>query len=91
VHAKLHDQSPHAERHGQWHAARKKFLWEVAMTPQAKCPMCANGVLTRTDGKLDQSGETYLPTTAWACDVCGCVRYDAAKVAAWRPTTASVS
>jgi len=46
--------------------------------------MCTDGVLTGTDGKLDQSGDTYLPTTVWACDVCGCVRYDAAQVAPWR-------
>ena len=54
------------------------------MTRTAKCPMCTDGILTRTDGKLDQSGETYLPTAIWACDTCGCVRYDAAKVAAWK-------
>src|ERR687887_489628 len=58
---------------------------EAAMTRTAKCPMCADGVLTGTDGKLDQSGNTHLPTTVWACDVCGCVRYDPANVARWRP------
>jgi hypothetical protein len=47
--------------------------------------MCTDGVLTGTDGKLDQSGNTYLPTTVWTCDVCGCVRYDPANVARWRP------
>jgi hypothetical protein len=54
------------------------------MTRTAKCPMCADGVLTTAEGKLDQSGETYLPTTVWTCDRCGCVRYDRAKVAGWR-------
>jgi hypothetical protein len=55
------------------------------MTPSAKCSMCADGILTRSDGRLDQSGETYLPTTVWTCDVCGCTRYESAKVVAWRP------
>jgi hypothetical protein len=52
--------------------------------------MCSDGVLTRTEGKLDQSGETYLPTTVWSCDVCGCVRYDPAKVT-WRSYKACAS
>ena len=54
------------------------------MSRRAKCPMCTDGVLTGSDGKLDQSGNTYLPTTVWTCDVCGCVRYDPANVARWR-------
>jgi hypothetical protein len=55
------------------------------MTRRAKCPMCTDGVLTGGDGKLDQSGHTYLPTTVWSCDLCGYVRYDPANVARWRP------
>ena len=54
------------------------------MSRRAKCPMCTDGILTATEGKLDQSGNTYLPTTVWACDVCGCVHYDAAREG-WRP------
>jgi hypothetical protein len=46
--------------------------------------MCADGVLTASEGKLDQSGHTYLPTTMWSCDTCGCVRYDAANSARWQ-------
>jgi hypothetical protein len=59
------------------------------MTRRAKCPMCKDGMLTASEGKLDQSGGTYLPTTTWSCDVCGCVRYDGAKASAWRGREAS--
>jgi len=55
------------------------------MTERAKCPMCAHGEVTRTEGCLDQSGTTYLPTTVWTCQDCGCVRYDPAPSARWRP------
>jgi hypothetical protein len=58
------------------------------MTRTAKCPMCNDGVLTGSDGKLDQSGNTHLPTTVWACDVCGCVRYDGAARVGWQPNQA---
>jgi hypothetical protein len=54
------------------------------MTRRAKCPICRDGVLTATAGKLDQSGNTYLPTTVWSCDVCGCARYEPAKATTWR-------
>ena len=54
------------------------------MTRRAKCPMCRDGFLTATEGKLDQSGGTYLPTTVWSCDVCGCARYEGAQASPWR-------
>jgi hypothetical protein len=46
--------------------------------------MCADGVLTATEGRLDQSGATYLPTTIWSCNTCGCARYESATRVAWR-------
>lgn len=55
------------------------------MTERAKCPMCGEGEVTRAEGCLDQSGTTYLPTTVWTCDVCGCARYEPAPAARWRP------
>ncbi len=55
------------------------------MTDRDKCPMCAAGEVTRSDGKLEQSGATYLPTAVWTCNLCGYVRYDPAMSAQWRP------
>jgi hypothetical protein len=46
--------------------------------------MCRDGFLTPAEGKLDQSGRTYLPTTVWSCEVCGCARYEPAKTSPWR-------
>ena len=54
------------------------------MTRTVKCPMCRDGFLTAGEGKLDQSGGTYLPTTVWSCAVCGCARYEGAKTSRWR-------
>ncbi len=54
------------------------------MTDRDKCPMCADGEVTRSEGKLDQSGTTYLPTVVWTCTLCGYVRYEPAPSARWR-------
>ena len=54
------------------------------MPETAKCPMCAEGMLTRSEGRLDQSGNTYLPTVVWTCDTCGCVKFEPATVVHWR-------
>ena len=35
--------------------------------------------MAKGEGKLDQSGQTYLPTVVWTCGVCGCK--------AWEPAT----
>ncbi len=56
------------------------------MIDRDKCPMCADGEVTRSEGKLEQSGATYLPTAVWTCNVCGYVRYEPAMAAHWRPT-----
>ena len=58
---------------------------ERAMSDRDKCPMCADGEVVRTEGQLDQSGATYLPTAVWSCALCGYVRYDPALSAHWRP------
>lgn len=54
------------------------------MDATTHCPACAHGTLAHGEGKLDQSGDTYLPTTRWACDTCGYVRYDPAVRMRWR-------
>jgi hypothetical protein len=48
------------------------------------CPMCRGGVLTRSQGRLDQSGGCYLPTVVWTCERCEYARYDPAVRAHWR-------
>ena len=55
---------------------------------QRKCPQCAKskgvangeGVLKPSPGKLDQSGDEYLPTTVWTCNTpyCAYKEWDAA-------------
>ena len=55
------------------------------MMERVKCPMCAQGEVTKAEGCLDQSGATYLPTSVWSCDVCGYVRYDPAPSTRWQP------
>jgi hypothetical protein len=59
------------------------------MKERAKCPMCPQGEVTRSEGCLDQSGATYLPTSVWSCDVCGYVRHDPAPSARWLPLKCS--
>lgn len=56
------------------------------MTEGARCERCLAGVIRRTEGKLDQCGNTYLPTTVWTCDVCGLASYEPARGTSWRTT-----
>jgi hypothetical protein len=49
------------------------------------CPICRDGVLTRSEGRLDQSGDSYLPTVVWTCERCEYTRYEPALHARWRP------
>lgn len=35
------------------------------------CPYCHKSDLVEGVGRLDQSGEQYLPTRTWTCDGCG--------------------
>ncbi|HZY04129.1 MAG TPA: hypothetical protein VFF02_11580 [Anaeromyxobacteraceae bacterium] len=46
--------------------------------------MCDQGVAVRGEGRLEQSGQTFLPTTVWTCDRCGYARYEAALGTQWR-------
>ena len=59
------------------------------MTESHRCPMCAEGELRHRDGRLEQSGNTYLPTTIWSCPACGYARWDPARGVAWRATDAA--
>jgi hypothetical protein len=48
------------------------------------CPICGGGILSRSEGKLEQSGDSYLPTVVWTCPRCEYSRYEAATRAHWR-------
>lgn len=54
------------------------------MPDSQPCPMCPDGEVVRSEGRLDQCGETYLPTVVWGCTTCGYARYEPATGAAWR-------
>ena len=55
------------------------------MTESHRCPMCGEGELRSREGRLEQSGNTYLPTTIWGCTGCGYARWEAARGVSWRP------
>jgi rubredoxin len=57
---------------------------EVAMS--ITCPMCHDEKLTRSEGRLDQSGESYLPTVVWRCARCEYTRFEPAVHAKWLST-----
>ncbi len=54
------------------------------MPENVQCPMCDDGVAVRGEGRLEQSGDTWLPTTVWTCGRCGYARYEPAPDARWR-------
>ncbi len=48
------------------------------------CPICHAGPLARGEGKLDQSGDSYLPTVVWSCGCCGYAHFEPALGRRWR-------
>jgi len=58
------------------------------MSEPRACPICRSGQLTRREGRLDQSGETYLPTSVLGCTVCGYVKWQPALGVRWRSSLA---
>ena len=56
--------------------------------PDLTCPICRNGVLERSEGRLDQSGESYVPTVVHRCRRCEYARFEPAVRAKWVPTFA---
>lgn len=46
--------------------------------------MCAGGELVRREGRLDQSGDTYLPTAVASCPRCGWASFEPAVGVRWR-------
>lgn len=54
------------------------------------CPMCRDGILEHREGRLDQSGDSYLPTSALRCPRCEYARFEPALRARWVPAVAPV-
>ncbi len=54
------------------------------MSDPRACPICAAGEMVRSAGKLEQSGDTYLPTTVSACTLCGYAKFEPAIGVHWR-------
>lgn len=54
------------------------------MAEPRPCPMCRDGELVRREGRLEQSGDTYLPTTTWTCGLCGYAKWEPAMGVRWR-------
>jgi rubredoxin len=55
------------------------------MSDRPVCPHCAQGEISRGEGRLEQCGDTYLPTEVWSCAVCGWIRFEPAVGTRWRP------
>ena len=54
-----------------------------------RCPVCGNSEMELSEGRLDQCGLTYLPTTVWSCPACEFASYAPALGTRWRPTDAA--
>lgn len=52
--------------------------------PEIACPICNGDTLVRGEGKLEQSGNSYLPTVVWSCGCCGYARFESALGGKWR-------
>ncbi len=48
------------------------------------CPICNASTLVRGEGKLEQSGDSYLPTVVWSCGCCGYARFEPALGRKWQ-------
>jgi len=55
------------------------------------CPICHGGTLARGEGRLEQSGESYLPTVVWSCGRCGYARFESAAGKRWQPAERNAS
>lgn len=54
------------------------------MSDARACPFCRSRPLARREGRLEQSGETYLPTVVWSCAVCGYEKWQPALGVRWQ-------
>lgn len=54
------------------------------MSEPRSCPMCDGGEMVRREGRLEQCGDTYLPTTVWSCALCGYAKFEPAMGVRWK-------
>jgi hypothetical protein len=54
------------------------------MSEPRTCPMCEGGEMVRREGRLEQSGETYLPTVVSSCEICGYTKFAPAVGVRWK-------
>lgn len=54
------------------------------MSEPRTCPMCDGAVMVRSEGRLEQSGDTYLPTIVSSCPVCGYTTFEPAVGVRWK-------
>jgi hypothetical protein len=73
-------------RVAQWSRSEEGGL---AMHDPRSCPICRGDRLERRDGRLDQSGETYLPTAVWSCHVCGYEKWEPALGVRWESSASA--
>jgi hypothetical protein len=57
------------------------------MANTRECPICAAGEMVRREGRLDQCGDTYLPTTVSTCTLCGYAKFEPALGVRWKADT----
>ena len=55
------------------------------------CPICRQGTLERGEGRLDQSGDSHLPTAVWRCPRCEYARFEPVPQGRWVPASAPVA
>jgi rubrerythrin len=58
------------------------------MAETERCPICQQADVHLVEGRLDQSGHTFLPTAVWTCDLCGYARYEPALGVRWQSAQA---
>ena len=46
--------------------------------------MCDGAEMVRSEGRLEQSGDTYLPTIVSSCPVCGYTKFAPAVGVRWK-------
>jgi hypothetical protein len=54
------------------------------MSDPRSCPICHHAGMVRSEGRLDQSGDTFLPTILSSCGVCGYTKFDPAVGVRWK-------
>jgi hypothetical protein len=48
--------------------------------------ICCGTEMKRSEGRLEQSGQTHLPTIVWTCETCNTQHWDAARNVPWQTT-----